>query len=208
MSARAVSMWLLSFAAGSLVLSLPACLNNASVPALSPTEQGVRIDSGDPPAGARLVGPISATHGNGCGITNPRGTEAGATALLRAAAAKRGITFVKLTNTKRPYPGHDCFHQEFTLEGLGYSTSGIKTTAAPAVISPPPAAPMPVASAPVLTPSAAVPVGSSAPVECAPPCSPGYACRAGVCEAECNPPCSADHTCRADRVCVPRAPTP
>ena len=205
MSARAVSKWLLSFAGGSLVLSLPACLNNASVPPLSPTEQGVRIDSGDPPPGARLVGPISATHGNGCGITNPRGTEEGATALLRAEAARRHITFVKLTNTKKPYPGHDCFHQEFTLEGLGYSTDGIKTTATPAVSSAPPA---PIASTPVVAASATAPVGAAVPSECAPPCSPGYACHAAVCEAECNPLCSPQQTCRADRVCVPRVPTP
>lgn len=39
------------------------------------------------------------------------------------------------------------------------------------------------------------------PAECAPPCSPGYFCQAGLCLAECNPPCGPGRTCSADRVC-------
>ena len=189
--------WFVSLAC---LAALSACLNNASVPPLSPAAQSVRI-GGDPPSGARLVGPISATHGNGCGIANQRGTEEGATAALREAAARRGATFVKVTKTIKPYPGHDCFHQEFTLEGLAYSVDDVKPGASAAV-----SAPAPIASAPLVTaPTAA---SSSAPVACAPPCSPGYACHAGVCEAECNPPCAPDQTCRADRVCVARAAAP
>ena len=202
MSASGLSKWLLGLGAG-CVVALSACLNNASVPPVSPAAQGVRIESADPPPGARLVGPISATNGEGCGITHPRGTEEGASAALREAAAQRGITFVKLTKTVKPYSGHDCFHQEFTLEGLGYSIGGIK--AAPVAAAP---VPVPVASPPVLAPPVATTTGSSEPAACAPPCSPGYACHAGVCEAECNPPCAADQTCRADRVCVPRVATP
>lgn len=199
MRARDLPLWFLCLATVCLV-PLSACLNNASVPPLSPPAQGVRVDSGNPPPGARLIGPVSATHGKGCGIVNQRGTEEGATAALREAAAQRGATFVKITKTIKPYPGHDCFHQEFTLEGLAYSMNELKP-AAPAAVSAPP----PVVSAPSATtfPSPAA-SASTPPLECAPPCSPGYTCHAGVCEAACNPPCAPDQTCRADRVCVAR----
>lgn len=178
--------------------ALAACLNNASVPPLSPAAQAIQVTDADPPPGARLIGPLSATHGKGCGIANQRGTEAGATAALREAAARHGANFVKITKTVTPHPGHECFHQEFTIEGLAYSLPESK----PVVLAAPPlgSAPMP-----VLAPPSAESASSAAPNACAPPCSPGYVCHAGVCEAECNPPCAVDQTCRADRVCVTRA---
>ena len=36
-----------------------------------------------------------------------------------------------------------------------------------------------------------------------PPCSPGYACKGGVCAAVCNPACEGDQVCRKDRTCGP-----
>ncbi|MEP7052374.1 MAG: hypothetical protein ABJB12_18550 [Pseudomonadota bacterium] len=192
MSLSDLRKWLSGLGAVCLT-ALAACLNNAGVPALSPAAQAVRVSSADPPPGAHLVGPLSATHGHGCGIANQRGTEDGATAALREAAARRGATFVKVTKTVTPHPGHDCFHQEFTLEGLAYSVAENKTVAPP------------VRSAPVLAAPTAATISSDAPDACTPPCSPGYACHAGGCEAECNPPCAADQTCRGDHVCVARA---
>ncbi|HEX2669822.1 MAG TPA: hypothetical protein VHM25_03065, partial [Polyangiaceae bacterium] len=57
-------------------------------------------------------------------------------------------------------------------------------------------------SAAVAAPAVAV-SPATAPLGCEPPCSPGYACEAGICRALCNPACSAGQVCRADRVCVP-----
>src|SRR3954464_13622946 len=114
--------------------ALTACLNNASVPALSPAARAIQVTNADPPPGARLIGPLSATHGNGCGIANQRGTEAGATAALREAAARHGANFVKITKTVTPHPGHECFHQEFTIEGLAYHVGESK----PVPVSAPP----------------------------------------------------------------------
>jgi hypothetical protein len=36
---------------------------------------------------------------------------------------------------------------------------------------------------------------------CNPPCSPGYLCQAGSCQAQCNPPCSPGYACGQDRTC-------
>src|SRR4051812_8988784 len=103
MSARNLCKWFVGLAC---LAALSACLNNASVPALSPAAQSVRIGGGDPPSGARLVGSISATQGKGWGIATQRGRKEGETAALREAAARRGATFVKVTKTTKPYPGH------------------------------------------------------------------------------------------------------
>jgi len=169
------------------LLSLAACNGVAAVPASSPPAQQVRVENREPPAGAMPLGAIAVTHGQGCSFTGDRGTREGATALLKEAAAKRGANFVQVTKVIEPYSGHDCYHREFKLEGLAYRLAGT---------------PVAVPSA-----SAAVPAPTTA-VSCTPPCSPGYACEAGVCVALCNPACGEGQVCRADRICVPAAAAP
>jgi len=191
-----------TFIAVLVVLGGAACAYQAAVPPVAPEAQAVRIEASDPPSGATLVGPIAATHGSGCGIGGDgRGSLAGATALLRQAALQHGVSYVKLTAEKKPYAGHDCFHQEYTLSGLGYRLAGVAAPAAPVVPAPAPS------TAPAMNASA--PTVASAPTSaltCTPLCSPGYECRAGVCEPLCNPACLPEQKCRTDRVCVPANP--
>ncbi len=170
------------------------CASEAAVTQVSAQAGGVQVERGDPPPpGAELVGPITATDGYGCGFGGERGTQEGATALLRAAAARRGIGYVQVTQVTKPYSGHDCYHQAFTLSGLGYRLAN-----APRAENRAP----PAGAAASGTPPAAYTAGPPGDA-CAPPCSPGYACHASVCEPECNPACAAGRVCRADRVCVP-----
>jgi hypothetical protein len=169
-----------------------ACVIETPIRPVSAQAQSVHVEEGEPPAGAQLVGPISGTDGNGCGFDEARGTLRNATTALKEAAVRSGADFVKVTKVINPYSGHDCYHQEFKLEGLAYR---VHPAVAPPVQS---TAPVPVAPA-----IAAADSASSRPAVCAPPCSPGYACEAGVCRPLCNPACSARETCRADRVCVP-----
>jgi len=175
-------------AAGLLLLGVAGCADEPAPRAVSPQAQLVRVESFDPPAGARLAGPIEADDGEGCGIGGTRGSLANATAALKEAAARRGLGFVKLTRVTKPYSGRDCYHVDYVLEGLAYYLDGAPPPAAPAA----PAAPV-------------APAAVSAASECSPPCSPGYACTGGVCAPLCNPACSAQEVCRADRVCVPAA---
>lgn len=156
---------------------------------LSPRASTVRVEKGNPPPEASLVGPIEVTDGKGCGIGGDLGTEEGAIFLMKEAAARRGIDFVKTTRVKKPYSGHDCYHQEYIIEGIGYALPHPVPAPAPAPVAPPVAPPVAVAPA----------------AECNPPCSPGYACERGVCAALCNPACGEGMTCRSDRVCVPSA---
>lgn len=193
-----------------LVLTSSACSVPRTLPALSPRAQLVRVEKAEPPAGARLVGPIEVTDGKGCGIGGDLGTPEAATFSLKEAAAQRGIQFVKVTRVEKPYSGHDCYHQEYTIRGLGYALPepAPSASAAPA---PPPAPPAPPAIAlppapPVVAPPPAAAEALPPTKACEPPCSPGYECRAGVCEALCNPACGEGRVCRSDRVCVPAVP--
>ncbi|MEI9942552.1 MAG: hypothetical protein WDO69_35505 [Pseudomonadota bacterium] len=172
--------------AGATLLALTACNGETAVRPLSPHAERVRVESGDPPAGATPLGPIEVSDGDRCSLTGDRGTLAGATALLKESALHRGANFVKVTKVTEPYAGHDCYHREFKIEGLSYrlADAPIVATAAPAAPPEPPAA------------------------VCTPICSPGYACEAGVCRALCNPACGADQVCRVDRVCVPASAAP
>jgi hypothetical protein len=184
--ARAVTYrWFFALLASSTLLSVAACNGVAAVPALSPQSQQVRVEEREPPDGATPLGAIAVTHGQGCSFTGDRGTREGATALLKEAAAQRGANFVQVTKVVEPYSGHDCTHREFKMEGLSFRLAGT-----PSVVASPP----PSTQAPAL--------------DCSPPCSPGYACEAGVCHALCNPACGTGQICRADRVCVPAPAAP
>jgi hypothetical protein len=160
-----------------LAVALAACRDEPPARPVSAWAAGVRVENGEPPAGARLLGEVAGSDGSGCSIGGDRGSLRNATTALQEAAARRGATFVKLTQVVKPYSGRDCVHQEYTLRGLAYAVEGARPLL------------------PVTTQSA-----------CAPPCAPGYACSlAGVCEAQCSPACRPQEICRADRVCVPAA---
>ena len=172
---------------GAVLLTFIACNGVAATPPVSPQAQSVRVEDRDPPADATPLGAIEVTHGQGCSFSGDRGTLEGATALLREAARQRGANYVKVTQVTEPYSGHDCYHREFKLAGLGYRLAGTPIAVAPSATAAATAAP------------AAV---------CNPICSPGYACEAGVCRPLCNPACGEGQVCRIDRVCVPATATP
>jgi hypothetical protein len=180
---------------GALLLTLAACHHEAAVRPLSPQAQQVRVEESDPPADATALGEIQVTDGEGCNFTGDDGTRAGATALLKELAVRRGANFVKVTQVTEPYSGHDCVHREFKIAGLAYRLAGPPVVVPSAV----PAAAVPAAA----VPAAAVPAAAV----CTPICSPGYECEAGICRAQCNPACGAGQVCRNDRVCVPASST-
>src|ERR1041384_1825406 len=94
------------FLVGMTLLSVASCNGVAAVPPLSPQSQQVRVEDRDPPSGATPLGPIYATHGQGCSFSGDQGTREGATALLKQAAVERGANFVKVTKVTEPYSGH------------------------------------------------------------------------------------------------------
>ncbi len=174
MMAHGVQRWF-----GLVSLSLAACSPPDGAGAVSPQTGGLRVETGEPPPGARLVGPIAGSDGPDCALLESRGTEAGALADLRKTAAQQGVDFVKVTEVTKPHSDHTCVHKRYRIEGLGYAVAS----------SPPHRAPLLLAA-------------------CTPPCAAGYTCHAGTCEAECDPPCGPAQFCRFDRVCAAVTPVP
>jgi hypothetical protein len=144
----------------------------------APSATSVQISEDDPPPGYEPLGPIEATHGQGCGVFGEDGTREGAMNALTALASKRGADFVHVIEVSEPHPTRQCFEHEYKLRGLAYRRASRSA-------------------------SRAVPAPAAA---CVPPCSAGYACVLDRCEPVCDPPCGADALCRADRTCVRRAP--
>jgi len=162
---------------GALLLSLAACATSTpNVPSLSPQARVVRVGESEPPPGASALGPIAVVDGKGCDIFN---AEMGT--LEGATAALKEAAARKGADfvkvTKVVKPYSG--HDCYHRE---FKMEGLCYQLARA----------PVASAP--------------PAACDPPCSPGYSCDAGVCQALCNPACATGQICRIDRVCVPASP--
>lgn len=159
-------------------MGLASCAEATPV-AVSPEAQQITIGKSDPPAGAREVGPVEATHGHGCGGFGARGSYESALAELRNKTAEMGGNYVQIMTMTEPHSEHGCFDQRFIIRGVVFRVQG-----APAEL----------------------PVAKASPDACTPPCSPGYACQAGTCVAQCNPACGPSQVCRQDRTCGPASP--
>lgn len=155
-----------------------SCVRNAPLK-LSSGGKLVRVAKGDPPPGARELGPIVGEDGDECGgLDAVSGTYTRALIRVRNRAAARGGNYVEIMTLTEPHQetrySYDC---RYVIRGMLYDV------------------PAPSASEPGESAS-----DSSA---CDPPCSPGFTCDEGACEPVCNPECSAGQVCRADRTCGP-----
>jgi hypothetical protein len=146
----------------------------------------------DAPPGAKEIGPIEATHGNGCGGFGALGNFEGALAMLRNRAAEMGANYVTIMTMTEPYGDGQCRHNEFAIRGIAYR---IQHQSATGVVVQPMAQAQPTTD----------PREAS---ECTPPCSPGYVCQTGTCRAVCNPACRPGYTCGQDRVCARNSTVP
>jgi hypothetical protein len=153
-------------------------------PPLTPQARAVQVLKADPPEGSTDLGPITAYDGFGCGALVSDGTYEGAVANLRRQAAAKGANYAEIVGIVPPHEKEGCENSSFTIHAHLFRVA----------VSPAAAAKAPRVDA------------------CDPPCSPGYACKSGVCTALCNPPCDQGMVCRQDRTCglPPRtdAPTP
>ena len=165
-------------AAGLLGL-LPSC---GAAPAILLSPEGQTVDTGKlaPPIGARNLGPLDASHGSGCGAFAVKGSYEGALAQLRNRAGEIGGNFVQIESVTEPHDDSGCTTGGFVIHGVVFFISHATAQLEP------PAAPT--------------------PGVCDPPCSPGFACRGGVCTPVCNPPCEAGEVCSRRRACEPVAP--
>jgi hypothetical protein len=168
------------------VVALAAC--QAATPAVSPEGLTVQVSDHPAPPSARPLGPVTATHGKGCGLSGEQGSREQALAILREEVASEGGDYVQITSVVTPHIENGCYANQIVVRGLAWRVA----PEPPPVMAPAPAPAPPVADAPV----------------CSPPCAAGYACDHATCLAVCDPPCGPNETCAQDRVCRPAPAAP
>jgi hypothetical protein len=165
-----------AIAVAAIVPAAASCYADAQPVAVAPAAQDVEVGKADPPGGSRSLGPVEAVHGDGCGGFGTKGSYESALAVLRNKAQTMGGNYVQVMTMTEPHSENGCFDDRFVIRGVVF-----RLGAAPAAAS----------------------VTAATSDGCDPPCSPGYACQAGVCHALCNPKCGANEVCRQDRTCGP-----
>ena len=85
--------------------------------------QALQIRTGkfDPGEGYIEVGPITATHGGGCGIYGSLGSYEGAYAILKNKAATLGADYVQIYKIIEPHSEIGCYNKAYTITGTAYS---------------------------------------------------------------------------------------
>ena len=78
------------------------CAATAPPVKVAPGAMRVVIRKADPPPGYIEMGPISASHGYGCGYFGKKGTYESAYNALRNKAAKHGADYVRIVGTSEP----------------------------------------------------------------------------------------------------------
>jgi len=88
---------------------------------VSPGASEVRTGKADPGEGSQELGPITATHGGGCGMFGHEGSYEGATALLKQQAARMGADYVQIYQIVEPHWQVGCgMYKGFTIRGTAY----------------------------------------------------------------------------------------
>jgi hypothetical protein len=161
---------------------LLGCMPDAKPPVLSEGGHHVYVGKEDPPRGAHEIGPLTVSDGDYC--SGPDGTYQHALVRLRNRAATKGANYLELMTVTEPHQDtRFCYDHEFVIRAMAY----------------------------VLPPAREAQEAEAETDACDPPCSPGYTCNAGTCDAVCNPACATNQVCRADRTCGPAdgaAPSP
>jgi len=106
-------------AALGLVVTLVGC--TAPPVGISPGAGEVRTGKADPGEGYQELGPVTATHGGGCGMFGHQGSYEGAYALLKNKATMMGADYVQIYQIVEPHPEIGCgMNKGFTLRGTAY----------------------------------------------------------------------------------------
>lgn len=81
----------------------------------------VRVGTLEPGYSFEELGPISATHGRGCGLYGYQGSYEGAYELLRQRAASMGADYVRILRMTEPHlASANCYDNRYTIAGTAY----------------------------------------------------------------------------------------
>jgi len=112
---RAATPWI-----AGLALLLAACGGGGPREEYHPASHHVEVLREDPPDNYKLIGPVSAWHGVGCGILGERGDYGVVVQRLRHNAATIGAELVVITRVEQPRQVGSCFRNTFQIDGLAY----------------------------------------------------------------------------------------
>ena len=93
----------------------------APMPTLRPHADEVRVGKSDPDPSCRDLGTIEATHGDACGGYGHLGSYAGAYALLRNIAVRRGATYVRIDMEVPPHAENGCADNRYVIRGVAFA---------------------------------------------------------------------------------------
>jgi hypothetical protein len=112
--------WAVKVPIALLSITMFACGGAAPPVKLSAAAKSVRVKKADPPSNCQEIGPVTATHGDGCGNFGKKGDYEGAYALLKNSAAAKGANYVRLDKMQEPYTDGKCSVNEFILQGVAF----------------------------------------------------------------------------------------
>jgi hypothetical protein len=101
-----------------LVLGLSACASPNVV--LDPGANAVKVAKSDPSDNFEEVGPVSGSHGEGCGAFGYPGTYEGAVTDIKNNAHKMQANYVQIFTIVEPHFRPGCFDNLYKLSGTGY----------------------------------------------------------------------------------------
>jgi hypothetical protein len=107
------------FGLAPIVLVLAGCV--AAPPlAITPGSESVRVGSNDANPGDEEIGPVTATHGNGCGGFGFRGSYEGAVVELKNKALAMRADYVQILTLREPHSEPYCYVNEYVINGSAY----------------------------------------------------------------------------------------
>lgn len=101
------------------IVFLSGCHNRKIMPPV-PGAENITVGKGDPADNYVDIGPVSGSHGKGCGGFGYTGTYEGAMRNLKDNAAIMGADHIQIFTINQPYLSGDCFVNRFSINGTAF----------------------------------------------------------------------------------------
>lgn len=106
--------------AGVMIVVLQGCASKAVIP-IDGTDR-VKVVKSDPPSNYKMIAPITATDGSGCGAFGSVGSYNNAVMLIKNIAYQMGGDYVQIYTMEAPYFRPGCRVNTYTISGTLYKS--------------------------------------------------------------------------------------
>ena len=90
---------------------------------LVPGANQIELSNSSPPIGYDMIGSVTGTDGEGCGIFGYNGTYERASIDIRNTARSIGADYIQITGIMEPHSEIFCYDNNFVLYGIAYKRS-------------------------------------------------------------------------------------